>query len=134
MFRTVRKLALAAAVAAMPLAVQAADVAEGNWINLFDGESLFGWTQFGNVGWETGNGVLSASTGDGGWVATTSQFKNFELSAEVKMEGPGTMGLAVRAGLEGHAKPGDDHTAGDGGCPEHQPADGRRPQQRSSRG
>ena len=103
MFRTVRKLALAAAIAAMPLAVQAADVAEGNWINLFDGESLFGWTQFGNVGWEAGNGVLSASTGDGGWVATTSQFKNFELSAEVKMEGPGTMGLAVRAGLEGHA-------------------------------
>ncbi len=106
MFRTVRKLAFAAAIAAMPLAVQAADVAEGNWINLFDGESLFGWTQFGNVGWEAGNGVLTANsktTGSGGWLASTSQFKDFELSAEVKMEGPGTMGLAVRAGLEGHA-------------------------------
>ena len=102
MFRTVRILALAALVAATPLAVRAADVAEGNWINLFDGETLFGWTQFGDIGWEAKDGVLSASTGTGGWLATTSQFKDFELTAEVKLDGYGTVGVAVRAGLEGH--------------------------------
>jgi len=94
-------------VAASPLAVRAADVAEGNWINLFDGETLFGWTQFGDVDWEAGEGILSASSGEnelaGGWLASTSQFKDFELTAEVKMDGPGSMGLAVRAGLEGHS-------------------------------
>ena len=106
MFRTLKMLALATAVAAVPAAVRAADVAEGNWINLYDGETLFGWTQFGNVPWEAGNGVLSATTAKdefaGGWLASTCQFKDFELSAEVKMNGPGSMGLAVRAGLEGH--------------------------------
>lgn len=106
MFRTAKTLALVAVVALSPLFVQAAEVAEGNWINLFDGETLFGWTQFGNVPWEAGDGVLTASTGAGvgagGWLASTSQFKDFELTAEVKMDGPGSMGLAVRAGLEGH--------------------------------
>ncbi|MCF6285979.1 MAG: DUF1080 domain-containing protein, partial [Candidatus Hydrogenedentes bacterium] len=95
-----------ATMAVLTLPALAADVAEGNWINLFDGESLFGWTQFGDVNWEAGDGVLSASAdkgvGGGGWLASTSQFKNFELTAEVKMDGPGSMGLAVRAGLEGH--------------------------------
>lgn len=103
MFHGAKMLALAATLALAPLAAPAADVAEGNWINLFDGDSLFGWTVFGDVEWEAGDGVLEAEEGNGGWVATTSQFKDFELTAEVKMEGPGTMGLAVRAGLEGHA-------------------------------
>ena len=102
----IRKAIALVALAALPLTAPAVQVAEGNWINLFDGETLFGWTQFGNVPWEAGDGVLSAVTdkevGAGGWLATTSQFKNFELTAEVKMEGPGSMGLAVRAGLEGH--------------------------------
>lgn len=103
MLRILKMLTLATAFAAMPLTATAADVAEGNWINLFDGETLFGWTEFGDVDWEAEEGVLEAEEGNGGWIATTSQFKDFELTAEVKMEGPGSMGLAVRAGLEGHA-------------------------------
>ncbi len=106
MFRKAITLTALAAMVVLPLHVRAAEVAEGNWINLFDGESLFGWTQFGDVPWEAGDGVLSATAeakaGAGGWLATTSQFKDFEFTAEVMMEGPGSMGLAVRAGLEGH--------------------------------
>jgi hypothetical protein len=106
MFRKAITVTALAALAVLPLHAQAAEVAEGNWINLFDGETLFGWTSFGNVPWQAGDGVLSATVdkkeGAGGWLATTSQFKNFELTVEVMMEGPGSMGLAVRAGLEGH--------------------------------
>jgi len=102
MFKKAITLTALAALAALPLSARA-DVAEGNWINLFDGETLFGWTQFGDVAWGAGDGILKAEAGNGGWVATTSQFKDFELTAEVKLNGPGTMGLAVRAGLEGHA-------------------------------
>lgn len=98
----IRKACALMALATLSLTATAAEVAEGNWINLFDGETLFGWTQFGDIEWEAEDGVLEAEKGNGGWLATTSQFKDFELTTEVKMEGPGSMGLAVRAGLEGH--------------------------------
>ncbi len=80
----------------------AAEVAEGQWINLFDGESTFGWTDFGDVNWEVVEGVLTADKGAGGWLATTSQFANFELRATVRLTHPGTAGIVVRGGLEGH--------------------------------
>lgn len=89
---------LAVAVFASPAFAQ---VKEGNWINLFDGESLFGWTQFGDAKWEIVDGELRCEAGSGGWLASTAQFQDFELEAVVKFEG-GTAGLVVRGGLEGH--------------------------------
>ena len=48
--RTVR-LALCVCLLAALCAVSshAQTVAEGEWINLFDGESTYGWTQFGDA-------------------------------------------------------------------------------------
>jgi hypothetical protein len=106
MFRKIVMRTAVAVMAVLSTHALAANVAEGNWINLFDGETTFGWIQFGDVDWKAGDGLLSATAekgvGAGGWLASTSQFKNFEFTAEVKLEGPGTMGIAVRAGLEGH--------------------------------
>lgn len=78
------------------------DVAEGKWINLFDGESLYGWVSFGDVDWSVVDGVLTATKGSGGWLATTSVFKDFELAGKIKVSGEGTAGLALRVPLEGH--------------------------------
>ncbi len=90
------------ALAAMAAPLSAQDVAEGQWINLFDGESLFGWTQFGDAAWEVADGVLSAKRGTNGWLASTCQFADFDLTVKIRVTGKGSAGIVFRTGLEGH--------------------------------
>ena len=99
----VLKFAAAAALtlAAVAGRATAQDVAEGQWINLFDGETTFGWTQFGDVKWAAKDGALHADEGSGGWLATNAQFQDFELEAKVSLDS-GSAGLVVRGALEGH--------------------------------
>lgn len=77
-------------------------VEEGHWINLFDGETMFGWNVLGDAEFGVEDGRLTSLGGVGGWAATTNRFKDFELEARVRVA-PGTSsGLAVRADLEQH--------------------------------
>ena len=98
---------LATAVLAVILlaagAAQAQNVAEGGWINLFDGESLYGWTAFGDAGWEVKDGAIVCEKGNSGFLATTAEFADFELTAKMRVTQSGSGGLAVRAGLDGYA-------------------------------
>jgi hypothetical protein len=101
--KTISRMAAGIAVAAagiLPAAAQ--DVAEGQWINLFDGESTFGFTAFGDVAWGVEDGALKGSNGNGGWLAHNAVFQDFELSARIRLEGAGSFGLAVRAAYDGH--------------------------------
>lgn len=75
---------------------------EGEWINLFDQETTFGWNNLGDVSWEVKDGVLTSAGGTGGLLATTSQFKDFELTAKIKVNPGGSTGLVFRAPLSGH--------------------------------
>jgi hypothetical protein len=84
------------------LAIAPVAVAQDGWINLFDGETLFGLQPLGDAVWDVQDGVLTSTGGTGGWIATTSQFANFELNAKIRLKGETTGGVAVRAGLEGH--------------------------------
>ena len=96
------KIFMGAAIALVATAAPAfAQVAEGSWINLFNGEDTFGWTAFGDVNWEVKDGALVSEGGSGGWLASTAQFQDFELEAEVSLQG-GTAGLVVRGALGGH--------------------------------
>lgn len=92
-------LAAAALIALTPLRASAED---GTWLNLYDGESTFGWTNLGTAKWEVVEGVLTCTDSVGSWLATTSQFKDFELTAALKVSSPGTAGLLVRSPLTGH--------------------------------
>ncbi|HOZ48332.1 MAG TPA: DUF1080 domain-containing protein [Candidatus Hydrogenedentes bacterium] len=94
-----RALLLAMAVAVMPGAV-----AQEGWIDLFDGETLFGWQQLGNLEWQVENGAMACKhvRGAAGWIATTSVFADFELSAKIRVGDGGSTAVAVRAGLDGH--------------------------------
>jgi hypothetical protein len=102
-------------VALTPFAASAApDVAEGQWINLFDQETTFGWTNFGDVEWTVKNktmkydqdkgrnGILTSVNGTGGMLATTSPFSNFELTARIRVSPGASTGLVYRAALAGH--------------------------------
>jgi hypothetical protein len=79
----------------------AQDPAEG-WINLFDGETLFGWSQIGDANWSVQDGVIVASQGGGGWLVTNSQFKDFELTLQIRVSQETAAGIVVRGALEGH--------------------------------
>jgi hypothetical protein len=101
------RFALAGMLALAGLA-GAQEVEKGEWINLFDGETTFGWIIFGDAEVEVEDGMLELEDGTGGWIATTSRFKDFELEAKLKIDGEGTAGLVVRGDLEGH--PSEDGT------------------------
>lgn len=77
-------------------------VDNGQWINLFDGETTFGWTALGDVEWEVKDGALVGERGTGGLIATTSQFQDFELTAKVQLKAGCTSGIAFRSPLGGH--------------------------------
>ena len=78
-----------------------AEAAEG-WLKLFDGQSLFGWTVLGDAQWSVQDGVLVCDSGSGGWLATTSRFGDFELTAKVRAAADGAFGLSVRGNLDSH--------------------------------
>jgi hypothetical protein len=80
----------------------AQDVPEGEWIDLFDGESLFGWTAFGDAEWEIKDGAIYCREGWDGFLATTCRFTDYDLQIRMQVEGSGTAGLVVRGSLEGH--------------------------------
>jgi hypothetical protein len=81
--------------------VSKAEAAEG-WIGLFDGETLFGWNDLGDVQWKAEGGNITADTGTGGWIFTTASFADFEMTAKVRAAGSSTLGIVVRGALEGH--------------------------------
>lgn len=68
------------------------EVKEG-WILLFDGKTFDGWQKangspFTGKGWSINNGVLSTnpSDGRGGDIVTTTEYSDFELSLDFKLE------------------------------------------------
>jgi len=87
----------------VPAGAQApATVNEGQWLDLFDGESLFGWNVVGDAQWTVAAGALTCETGAGGLIATTSSFGDFELTARVRLGTETSAGVLVRSPLEGH--------------------------------
>lgn len=79
-------------------------VAEGQWIQLFDGESLYGWNAVGNGNWTVKDGQIELTEGDSGFIATTAQFADFELSATLRVTGQGSGSIAFRAPASGHVQ------------------------------
>jgi hypothetical protein len=76
------------------------EVEEG-WILLWDGETTFGWESHGKAEWKIANGILSASSGDSGWLGTTSPFADFLLKADFRTRPDGNSGIFLRAAREG---------------------------------
>ncbi|WP_339911073.1 DUF1080 domain-containing protein [Symmachiella dynata] len=88
-----------AAVATQHRPLSRAEITEG-WIQLFDGESLFGWKATNDVNWSVENGEIVATAGEPGWLNTTTQFADYELRCECWVEKGGNSGLFLRAPLE----------------------------------
>ena len=93
----------AAITLSLTILVSAASAEEaGSWINLFDGETLYGWSGLGDVQWKVDDGAIAYAEGTGGLIATTSQFSDFELVASIRLKAGCSSGLVFRSGLDGH--------------------------------
>lgn len=70
-------------------------IADG-WISLFDGETLFGWTQQGEIDWHVEDGEIRATKGDVGLLLTKSEFADYSLHVEFRAESTTNSGLFLR--------------------------------------
>lgn len=80
-----------------PAAVQLTEteVSEG-WLQLFDGETLFGWQPRGNVDWQVVDGKIRATTGETGLLVTSSNFDNYQFRCDFRIAGGGNSGVFFR--------------------------------------
>ncbi len=74
------------------------EVAQG-WISLFDGETTFGWEPTSKADWKVVDGELRVASGAPGFLATTSEFADYELHAEFRGSPQTNSGIFLRTPL-----------------------------------
>jgi Domain of Unknown Function (DUF1080) len=79
-----------------------ADNATG-WKSLFNGQDLSGWKAIDGSKWHVENGILTCNSGGQGWLATTEEYKNFELELEFRLPAGGNSGVFLRSPETGTA-------------------------------
>jgi hypothetical protein len=81
--------------AADPNALAAEEIAAG-WIQLFDGQTLFGWKPASQAEWRVADGTITVDQGEPGLLVTTSEFSDFELRAEFRAPAATNSGIFLR--------------------------------------
>lgn len=72
--------------------------------SLFNGKDLSGWEVYGTEKWFVEDGELVCESGPDqqyGYLATTEQFKNFELTVSFRQEANGNSGVFFHCSIEG---------------------------------
>lgn len=95
-----------AAAASGTLNTLARAEAAAGWIQLFDGDTLFGWKPRGDAQWQVEDGTLTPRPGTGpGFLCTTSEFADFELHAEFWIDDVANSGVFLRCPSDGPINP-----------------------------
>jgi len=73
--------------------------ADDDWVSLFDGKTLSGWTKAGNAAskWEVVDGVIVGSGPASMLYSPKGDYKNFRFRAEVKINDHGNSGMYFRS-------------------------------------
>lgn len=72
--------------------------------SLFNGKDLTGWVIYGTEKWYVDNGELVCESGPDaqyGYLGTTAQFKDFDLTVDFRQEAEGNSGVFFRCSVEG---------------------------------
>lgn len=72
--------------------------------SIFNGKDLTGWTNNGTEKWYVANKQLVCESGPDrqyGYLSTTKNYKNFELTLQFKQEAIGNSGVFIRSTIEG---------------------------------
>jgi len=84
-----------------PASLTSEEIREG-WIQLFDGETLFGWAPRESGEWTVRDGAIVALPGRGtGLLSTTTEFADFELQLEFWVTAKANSGVFLRCATEG---------------------------------
>lgn len=77
-----------------------------DWVSLFNGTDLDGWTKVGNESWTVENGLIHGKglTKGYGYLETSKPYKDFQLSLRFKCVGDGNSGVFFHSAF----KPGTD--------------------------
>lgn len=73
-------------------------------VSLFNGKDLTGWKIYGTEKWYVDNGELVCESGPDaqyGYLGTTKNFKNFDITLEFRQEADGNSGLFFRSSIDG---------------------------------
>lgn len=76
-----------------------------DWISLFNGTDLRGWTKIGQESWTVENGVIHGKglTPAYGYLETNKDFKDFQLSLRFKCVGDGNSGVFFHTGFKANS-------------------------------
>lgn len=67
------------------------------WINLFDGQSLFGWSIVGKANWRVEEGIIKVDRGEKSFLCTNLKLADCELSVDFKADAKTNSGVFLRA-------------------------------------
>jgi len=66
------------------------------WVQLFDGQTLFGWKANSQANWSVRAGAIHADTGPPGLLVTTVPFADYELTCDFRLATGGNSGVFLR--------------------------------------
>ena len=72
-----------------------ASATAGEWVTLFDGTTLAGWTQDGDASWRLTDGAAHADSGTG-FLVTPRSYSDFDLELEFFVSADANSGVFVR--------------------------------------
>jgi hypothetical protein len=101
------KRTLSALVATFTLATLCTAAPAQEWVSLFDGRSMEGWTKVNAGDWTVKDGILTYTGGGNGWLRTNREYSNFSLVTTWRFPSGDRWdsGLFLRAGLDGNPWP-----------------------------
>lgn len=76
------------------------DLLEAGWIQLFDGQTLFGWSPVGEASWEVVDGAIRTGGEQPGFLMSTTEFADFELHLEFRAAAETNSGVFLRSAEE----------------------------------
>ena len=85
-----------AALASVPKVLLTREQLEDGWVQLFDGETLFGWEANSGANWSVQDGMIHSNSGPPGLIVTTIPFSDYELLCDFKLEKGGNSGIFLR--------------------------------------
>jgi hypothetical protein len=72
------------------------ELLDAGWIQLFDGQTLYGWEPVGDAKWEVVDGEIRTAGAAGGFLATTTEWADYELHVEFRASAATNSGVFLR--------------------------------------
>jgi hypothetical protein len=76
------------------------ELLDAGWIQIFDGETLFGWKVVGGAEWEAKDGVVRTDGAKPGFLMTTTPWADYELSVDFQAPETTNSGIFLRTPME----------------------------------